>query len=1179
MTTIAKKIIGVVSLFLASHCANAGSAKFITALEEGKAQTIVCYGTSLTAGTTWPGLNWVSGLGDALNARWPGKATVINSGLSGKNSSNGLENVQKKVVSKNPDAVFIEFSMNDAADSLNSGKTQEQALADAESNLKAIISAIKTSCPSCEIVLQTMNPYVKVSGSTLSKRTGLENHVAMYRRVAQENGYLLIDNWPLWQEILNKDEAEYLSLVPDGVHPNESGVKRVTLPNILKTLGIYEDFTVDKDYVLTANESVGMLSVGSGATIDLNGYTLTCSDISGSGAITSTGGNQASPDGTVTCCIKADTSPESVEKLYSDTLPKNLFDNNTSNKGRILLQKSNLPLAVTYDFGEGNRKIIDKYKIYGPSSNSDRGPKDWVFQGSNDEKTWQDLHSKSGESWSNGTSKEYCFSNSIEYRYYRIKFNDSADTNTGYSGPFLELNELQFFSSGQLHINVAGGKTVNSTFTISDNVKVVKEGAGTLKSNSIMRLAEEENTINALDIVDGEVTLGKDVIVGNKGIGIVTVDGGNLSYSSDLYIGHFESATGIMTVNSGNVTFTGSKKHLYVGNYGDGTLTVNGGTVDTYIIRAGYNEGARGIINLNGGMLKTRRIYAPAKDRGRINFNGGTLLANEADNGNGGLIAAGAEVMVDKGGGTIDSGNLSIKVGASICGEGAMRFKGGKTITLEGESTYSGGTVIELGTKVVASNESTKNSILGNGQSDKWLTVDGSGYWSGIALTSDSKDIEVFQYSGEAVNAESVVSKIRLLNCGSKSEVKLVENSIVVNCKPVELSLDGNKTWSEIASGANIEKGDLVKVVASGTKTLTIDEDVELAQLLFENGSGVTLIVNEGKTLTTANISGIGKIYNHGTIVKTGTMQVSWPFDNSSKGLYVVTAGRIKVDRYTGKMYSGSAQVIRVKSGAVFDMRGVKGLNFSVVLEEGARFVNGSDTSSVSSNSQAVCLTLEGDASVTPWRDFGIFAPGHSESFLKLGTYTLTIDSTSGYSFLLDNTTISGTGTIFVKNGKLWVTQNASIGENYTVSVGSTGTLTLDKNLTVKNFLNDGSIVGGAMLTVLGNLMISADIPNLTLADGATVKASPEKEQKVVSSFSAPGSVKIDASAINKELLKEKGRISVLTIPTGSFDSRYNGWELLDQPDSMCKLHWISSDDEKMTLYISLSQGTRIIVR
>ena len=940
--------------------------------------------------------------------------------------------------------------------------------------------------------------------------------------------------------------------------------------NILKTLGIYEDFTVDKDYELTANESVGMLSVGSGATIDLNGYTLTCSDISGSGTVKSSRTNQVSADGSVKCCITR--YEEVTTELYSNTSPENLFDNDTST--RVLFQKSNLPLAVTYDFGAGVRKVINKYTMFGPSANFARGPKAWTFYGSNDGIEWEVLHSKNYESWSSKTSKEYYFPNFIEYRYYRIKFTDSADTSVKYEGPFLELNELNFFSSGQLHINVAGGKTVNSTFTISDNVKVVKEGAGTLNSNSITSLAEEKNTINALDIVDGEVTFGKDVNVGNNGIGIVTVDGGNLSYSSELYIGRFESATGIMTVNSGNVISTGSNKHFYVGNNGDGTLTVNGGTVDTsYIIRVGFAEGSSGIINLNGGKLKTRRIYS-ANNRGRINFNGGTLLANAADNG--GFIAAGAEVMVDKGGGTIDSGNFSIKVGASICGEGAMRFKGGNTITLEGESTYSGGTVIELGTKVVASNESTKNSILGNGQSDKWLTVDGSGYWSGIDLTADSKDIEVFQYSGEAMNAESVVSKIRLLNCGSKSEVKLVDNSIVVNCKPVELSLDGDKTWSEIASGANIEKGDLVKFVASETRTLTIDEDVDLAQLLFENGSGVTLIVNEGKTLTTANISGIGKIYNHGTIVKTGTMQVSWPFDNSSKGLYVVTAGRINVARYTGKMYSGSEQVIRVKSGAVFDMMGIKGLNFSVVLEEGARFVNDSD-SSVSSTSQAVCLTLEGDASVKPWRDFGILAPRHGESFLNLGTYTLTIDSTSGYSFLLDNTTISGTGTIFVKNGKLWATQYASIGENCTVSVGSAGTLKLDKNLTVKNFLNDGSIVGGAMLTVLGNLMISADIPNLTLADGATVKATGTA-QVVSSTFSASGIVYIDASAITKEQLKEAAdeRIPILTVPTAN---KGGTWHVVNSPVAGVREKWIDNENDTSTLCLCRSSGMMIIVR
>ena len=214
---------------------------------------------------------------------------------------------------------------------------------------------------------------------------------------------------------------------------------------------------------------------------------------------------------------------------------------------------------------------------------------------------------------------------------------------------------------------------------------------------------------------------------------------------------------------------------------------------------------------------------------------------------------------------------------------------------------------------------------------------------------------------------------------------------------------------------------------------------------------------------------------------------------------------------------------------------------------------------------------------MTPWRDFGIFAPGHSESFLKLGTYTLTIDSTSGYSFLLDNTTISGTGTIFVKNGKLWATQYASIGENCTVSIGSAGTLKLDKNLTVKNFLNDGSIDGVAMLTVLGNLMISADIPNLTLADGATVKATGTA-QVVSSTFSASGIVYIDASAITKEQLKEAAdeRIPILTVPTAN---KGGTWHVVNPPVAGVREKWIDNENDTSTLYLCRSSGMMIIVR
>ena len=149
----------VLAVFALTASFAEAAAEFVENLKAGRRQKIVCYGTSLTVSSHW----WVDGLAAALEARWPGQATVVNAGLSGKNSATGLSLVQSKVVAAEPDAVLIEFSMNDAADSLNSGKTPAEALAAAEANLKAIIAAVRSARPAAEIILQTMNPYVAAS--------------------------------------------------------------------------------------------------------------------------------------------------------------------------------------------------------------------------------------------------------------------------------------------------------------------------------------------------------------------------------------------------------------------------------------------------------------------------------------------------------------------------------------------------------------------------------------------------------------------------------------------------------------------------------------------------------------------------------------------------------------------------------------------------------------------------------------------------------------------------------------------------------------------------------------------------------------------------------------------------------------------------------------------------------
>ena len=86
-----------------------GESQLINNLKAGKAQTIVTYGTSLTSGGAW-----VQQLGQALEARWPGKTKVINSGAGGMWSTWGVENLDTRVLAKKPDTLFIEFGINDA---------------------------------------------------------------------------------------------------------------------------------------------------------------------------------------------------------------------------------------------------------------------------------------------------------------------------------------------------------------------------------------------------------------------------------------------------------------------------------------------------------------------------------------------------------------------------------------------------------------------------------------------------------------------------------------------------------------------------------------------------------------------------------------------------------------------------------------------------------------------------------------------------------------------------------------------------------------------------------------------------------------------------------------------------------------------------------------------------------
>lgn len=199
--------------------------RLVKNLQSGKSQTLVVYGTSLTAGTG--GKAWVDAVAAELNNRFHNNLTVYNSAKSSMWSTWGVQHLEDSVISKKPDAVLIEFSMNDA---YLEYKTSVEL---ARINLNYTIDRIKLYNPDCEVILQTMNIPIKEHGV---KRPDIDSYYAMYRQVAKKRKLLLIDNYPHWKTILDEGETAYLKYVPDGIHPDAAGAQKIIAPFVIEKL-------------------------------------------------------------------------------------------------------------------------------------------------------------------------------------------------------------------------------------------------------------------------------------------------------------------------------------------------------------------------------------------------------------------------------------------------------------------------------------------------------------------------------------------------------------------------------------------------------------------------------------------------------------------------------------------------------------------------------------------------------------------------------------------------------------------------------------------------------------------------------------------------------------------------------------------------------------------------------
>ncbi len=170
----------------------------------------------------------------------------------------------------------------------------------------------------------------------------------------------------------------------------------------------------------------------------------------------------------------------------------NAFDGDV---GTYWSNNNNLPAWIQYDLGSGNEQRVGKYRIfYDASVTTDNAPAAWQFMGSNDGASWTTLDTRSGQNWVVTGWKSFTFTNTVEYRYYRL----NIVSNKGTSNNYVSIYEVEMME-----------ETISNdpTLIVMEN----KVGIGTGSPDATL------DVTGTLQYVDGNETSGYVLAADNSG--------------------------------------------------------------------------------------------------------------------------------------------------------------------------------------------------------------------------------------------------------------------------------------------------------------------------------------------------------------------------------------------------------------------------------------------------------------------------------------------------------------------------------------------------------------------------------------------------------------------------------------------------------------------------------------
>jgi T5SS/PEP-CTERM-associated repeat protein len=270
---------------------------------------------------------------------------------------------------------------------------------------------------------------------------------------------------------------------------------------------------------------------------------------------------------------------------------------------------------------------------------------------------------------------------------------------------------------------------------------------------------------------------GGEFYVGENGTGSLTItDSGRVNNGDVVYLGYGSESSGTATV-SGSAVWDNNDNDFVVGNSGNGTLNLNGGTLVVNSLVLGQNTGSEGVLEIGGDgsgkILLTEGDDDSAADiyggdgNGTVRFthSGTATFRNYIDgsrivlehNGPGTTILTGSVYVcyVDVSGGTLRVEgylgaieNITVRDGTRLSGEGGYVYSDGGINISSGAILEAGvqldGYTVNIGDIVLVMSGDYRLNIYGEELFiDGEVTVD----FSGVTLEADQSYV-VIDWSG-----------------------------------------------------------------------------------------------------------------------------------------------------------------------------------------------------------------------------------------------------------------------------------------------------------------------------------------------------------------------------------------------------------------------------------------------